>query len=309
MSPRAVAVRSVSGLAPTSTMWARPLSSRWVNFSAGMAELYPEPAIISRMSMQVASHQTEGYQINTAVYTGPLDLLLSLIEHSELDITTLALAQVTDQYLDYLEAIADRDPAEVSAFLVIAARLVQIKSAALLPRPPVTEAAEEVDDAEALARQLILYRRFRQLSAVLEGRQAAGLKTYLRVAAPVVRLNMHLDMTGVTLHELLSAAWEVMGARNALPALDQVVSMPRITIRDRIRVIVEALKIYGASTFQSVLTNRSRLEIVVTFLAMLELIKRNAIQVEQTDLFGSINLTALGSLEEDTSSEEIEFID
>ncbi len=85
--------------------------------------------------MQVASHQTEGYQINTPVYTGPLDLLLDLIERAELDITLLALAQVTDQYLDYLEQIADLDPAEVSAFLIIAARLVQIKSAALLPKP------------------------------------------------------------------------------------------------------------------------------------------------------------------------------
>src|SRR5512137_1310390 len=98
------------------------------------------------MSTQVASHQTEGYQISTPVYTGPLDLLLDLIEHAELDITSLALAQVTDQYLDYLEQIAERDPAEVSAFLVIAARLVQIKSAALLPKPPPVEQAQEVDD-------------------------------------------------------------------------------------------------------------------------------------------------------------------
>ena len=258
--------------------------------------------------MQVAGHQTEGYRINTAVYTGPLDLLLSLIETAELDITTLALAQVTDQYLDYLELIAERDPAEVSAFLVIAARLVQIKSAALLPKPPVVEAVEEQDDAQALANQLILYRRFRQLAGVLEGRQAAGLKTYLRIAVPSVHLESHLDMAGISLRDLIAAAWEIMGAKNAMPALDQVVNMPRVTIRDRIRVIVEALKIYGSSSFQGVLTNRSRLEIVVTFLAMLELIKRNAITVEQNGLFGSINLTAIGALD-DTSSEEIEFID
>jgi len=260
------------------------------------------------MSMQVAGHQTEGYQINTPVYTGPLDLLLALIEHAELDVTTLALAQVTDQYLDYLELIADRDPAEVSAFLVIAARLVQIKSAALLPRPKVIDAVEEEDDAEALARQLVLYRRFRQLAAVLEQRQASGQRTYLRITIPTTHLDSHLDMAGITLADLVRSAWQVMGLKNSLPALDQVVNMPRITIRERIHLIVEALKIYGSTTFKGVLTNRSRLEVVVTFLAMLELIKRNAIQVDQSALFGEINLSAFGALD-DNPNDEIEFID
>ncbi len=260
------------------------------------------------MSMQVASHQTEGYQISTPVYTGPLDLLLDLIERAELDITTLALAQVTDQYLDYLEQIADLDPAEVSACLIIAARLVQIKSAALLPRPPVIEPEQEVDDAEALARQLILYRRFRQLAAVLEERQSSGLRTYLRIAVPTAQVDAHLDMAGLTLNDLIKSAWQIMGSQNALPALSQVVNMPRITIRERIHSIVEALKVYGSATFQGVLNNRSRIEIVVTFLAMLELIKRNAIQVDQTGLFGDISLVPLGALDE-TPDEEIEFED
>ena len=258
--------------------------------------------------MQVASHQTEGYQINTPVYTGPLDLLLDLIERAELDITTLALAQVTDQYLDYLEQIVDLDPAEVSAFLIIAARLVQIKSAALLPKPQVIEPEQEVDDAEALARQLILYRRFRQLAAVLESRQSSGLKTYLRIAVPMAHVDAHLDMAGLTLNDLVKAAWQILGGKNALPALSQVVNMPRITIRERIHTIVEALKIYGSATFQGVLNNRSRIEIVITFLAMLELIKRNAIQVEQTGLFGDISLMPVGTLDE-TPDEEIEFED
>jgi len=87
------------------------------------------------VSFQVATHQAEGYTVETEVYQGPLDLLLELIERAELDITHLALAQVTDQYLAYLKQLEERNAAEVSAFLVIAARLIQIKSAALLPRP------------------------------------------------------------------------------------------------------------------------------------------------------------------------------
>ena len=107
------------------------------------------------MNLQVAAHQVEGYQIHTPVFEGPLDLLLQLIERAELNITTLALAQVTDQYLAHLRLMKEQDAAEVSGFLVIAARLLQIKSAALLPRPAIEQAAvEEEDSGEALARQL-----------------------------------------------------------------------------------------------------------------------------------------------------------
>ena len=87
------------------------------------------------MSFQVAAHQTEHYRIHTPVYEGPLDLLLELIEHAELDITTFALAQVTDQYLAYLQHLENHDPAEVSAFLVIATRLLQIKICRAPPAP------------------------------------------------------------------------------------------------------------------------------------------------------------------------------
>jgi segregation and condensation protein A len=104
------------------------------------------------VSLQVAEHQTEGYLISTEVYEGPLDLLLQLIERAELDITRLALAQVTDQFLAYLHELKEQNAAEVSAFLVIAARLVQIKSAALLPRSPLPQAEPEEDLGEAATR-------------------------------------------------------------------------------------------------------------------------------------------------------------
>src|SRR5512144_516146 len=111
------------------------------------------------MNLDIASHQARAYTVATPVYEGPLDLLLQLIERAELDITTLALAQVTDQYLAYLRAMEEHAAEEVSAFLVIAAKLLQIKSEALLPRPPVREVGEE-DPGAALAQQLLMYKRF-----------------------------------------------------------------------------------------------------------------------------------------------------
>ncbi len=203
------------------------------------------------MSSQVATHQTEGYTIQTDLYAGPLDLLLDLIDKARLDITRLALAQVTDQYLAYMHNLVDRDPAEVSAFLVIAARLVQIKSAALLPRPPVVDpASDEADPAEALAQQLLLYRRFKQLAGWIEARQAAGLRTYLRISAPSIQVEAKLDLSGVTLKDLMHAAWDIFGTKSALPALSEVVNLPRMTIRDRIKSMLAALRAGGSASFR-----------------------------------------------------------
>jgi segregation and condensation protein A len=100
------------------------------------------------------------YTVRTTVYEGPLDLLLDLIERAELDITSVSLALVTDQYLAYIKNLERINADEVSAFLVIAAKLLQIKSEALLPRPPTRPAGEE-DAGRSLVDQLKLYKRFK----------------------------------------------------------------------------------------------------------------------------------------------------
>ncbi len=283
------------------------------------------------MSLQLAVHQVEGYRVNTPVYEGPLDLLLQLIERAELDITSLALAQVTDQYLAHLrmmqknerdrdgqvnldEAGGDQrssDPAEVSGFLVIAARLVQIKSAALLPRPSleINVTTEEEDPGEALARQLIQYKRFKELTATLTEREAAGYRTHLRVAPPAVKVEPRLDLDHVTLEDLVRTAREVFFSKPNLPALSQVVSAPRVTIREKIHSIVQALRQYGRTSFNHFLQRRSdRLEIVVTFLAMLELIKRRVVEANQPEIFGSIEVTSTGEWNEQEDT-QLEFIE
>jgi segregation and condensation protein A len=256
------------------------------------------------MSLQVVGHQTEGYRVATTVYEGPLDLLLELIERAELDITTLALAQVTDQYLAYLRNLSAQDPAEVSAFLVIAARLVQIKSAALLPRPSLTEnISDEESDAEALARQLIEYRRFKQLAGVLTSREEAQLRTHLRLAPPPFKVEARLDMTGIGLAELLDAAREVFANQPELQELSRVVHLSRVTIREKINSILETLRRTAHGSFRSLLRERSRAEIVVTFLALLELIKRQVVEARQESLFADIQFDSTG---EETQVDEIE---
>ncbi len=267
-------------------------------------------AIIASVDFQIAGHQTEGYSINTEVYTGPLDLLLQLIEKAELDITRLALAQVTDQYLEHLHHLEDQDPAEVSAFLVIAAKLVQIKSSALLPRPSIPSLQPEEDPGEDLARQLLIYKKFKELSKFLEMREAAGLHSYLRLDSnPSAQIPTRLDLSELTLDDLVQAARDVFGNPNNLPPLSEVISSPRFTIRQKINIILETLQKSGSTSFNGIMSGKtSRLEMVVTFLALLELVKRHIVGVNQESLFGDIHLEAQGELNT-LEDEELEFID
>jgi segregation and condensation protein A len=262
------------------------------------------------VDFQIAGHQTETYQINTEVYSGPLDLLLQLIEKAELDITRLALAQVTDQYLDYLHKLETQDPAEVSAFLVIAAKLVQIKSSALLPKPVLPGIQFDEDPGEELARQLLLYKRFKELSRFLENREALGLKTYLRLdSSPHIQIATKLDLSELSLEMLIESAREIFGDPNNLPPLSDVVSFPRITIREKITSILEVLRKNGNQSFNSlILKSGNRVEIVVTFLALLELVKRHLVGANQESLFGTIELVSEGELAS-LEDQDLEFVE
>jgi segregation and condensation protein A len=235
------------------------------------------------------NQQISNYTIATPVYEGPLDLLLQLIERAELDITKLSLAQVTDQYLEYIHNLTELAADEVSAFLVIATKLLQIKSEALLPRPPLREPGEE-DPGEALARQLIIYKRYREIAGILYQREEAGLRTYLRVAPPP-KLEGTFDLTGISIEDIAAAAQEIFTDLSRADALLTVVPPSRVTIREKIALITDSLRHKKNVSFRSLINHEnSRLEIVVTFLALLELIKRHLVRVSQEGLFGDISL-------------------
>jgi segregation and condensation protein A len=270
---------------------------------AGMIPLRDD-IIAPAMETNVVSHQTSGYTVTIPVYEGPLDLLLQLIEHAELDITSVALAQVTDQYLIYIHQM--QVPAdEISAFLVIAAKLLQIKSEALLPRPPVREAGEE-DPGEALANQLRIYKRFKELANWLDERVTRHQHTYLRVAPPL-KVEGRLDLSDITLKDLLTAAEDIFAEQAEKQALETVISAPRITIREKIAQIAERLGHNHAATIKSLLgKNPTRLEVVVTFLALLELVKRYRVLARQEGLFNEIQIEKMGEWNPDEDL-EIEF--
>ena len=239
------------------------------------------------------------------VYEGPLDLLLGLIERAELDITAVSLASVTDQYLSYLHGLEQMKADEISAFLVIAAKLVQIKSEALLPRPPERAAGEE-DPTATLVEQLKLYRRYKQIALWLMGLQEQGLHTYLRIAPPP-KVEARLDLSSLTLDALLAAAASAVSRVADKKALGTVIAPPRVTIREKIELITKTMRNIQRMTFSGLIADRaSRIEIVVTFLALLELIKRYHIIAHQDLLFGEIEFEKMSDWKDDEEI-EIEF--
>ncbi|HQU36498.1 MAG TPA: segregation/condensation protein A [Anaerolineales bacterium] len=245
------------------------------------------------------------YTVQTPVYEGPLDLLLDLIERAELDITAVSLALVTDQYLAYINSTEELNADEISAFLVIAAKLLQIKSEALLPRPPAREAGEE-DAGQALVDQLKLYKRFKEIGGWLHGRQDENLRTYLRIAPPP-KVEPKLDLSNLTLEKLVMAAESAFAKGRAKEPLGTVIAPPRVTIREKIDMIAKIMKDVQRSTFRAMVTDgASRLEIVVTFLAMLELIKRYRIDAHQEGLFSDIEINRTDDWKDDEEL-ELEF--
>ena len=233
------------------------------------------------------------YTVHIPAFEGPLDLLLRLIEREELDITTIALAQVTDQYLAHVRTMSTPDPAALSSFLVLAARLLLIKSRALLPRPSATQSSDDaVDDAEQLIQQLREYQRYKQIATLLQTWQEYGYRSYTRQDAPPVVETKTPDKLDVTVGELLAAIQRRL--QLTLPLESPTVPLPTpktITVPEMASRIQERLIQQEWICFEDVLSLQTyRTEIIVALWSILELLKRRAVVVEQDDLFGLIRI-------------------
>ncbi len=241
------------------------------------------------------------YNVSLTVFEGPLDLLLQLIERRELDITTVSLAAVTDQYLSYIGALAHVEPDILTDFLVIAARLILIKSQALLPRPPEPDEEEE-DLGQDLVRQLQEYKRFKDIAVLLRERDENGLHSYIRLATTGITPRIQLE--GVVLDDLVEAMRRVLTALPEESAAPEI-ARPQFTVADKIAVIESAI-LRGSVSFSSLLgAVRTRGEAIVTFLALLEMIKQQRVRVQQEHVFGEIMIVVgNGNGSDDTTQPE-----
>ncbi len=243
------------------------------------------------------------YEITTPIFAGPLELLLHLIEKNELDITKVALAEVTDEFLAQVNVLREKMQIEVIAdFLAVAARLLWIKSRALLPKPPESArlARDEEDVGDELIRQLRAYRQYKEAAQWLRERDQAGLRAYVHVGTLPRPQHFTLDLSGVTPADLRAAAQAVLfHAEGPLP--QEAIQRPRISVVQQIRLIRERLIRWAKSstravtvTYRTLLSQRpTRVEAVVTLQAILELIKQRAVQAQQAQPFGDIVIEAL----------------
>jgi segregation and condensation protein A len=242
---------------------------------------------------------SQKYTIDLPAFAGPLDLLLHLIERQELDITAISLARVTEQYLAQIEALKKDRVEELIDFLVVGARLVLIKSRALLPQEPIIgeDGEEEEDPAEALIRQLRRYRLFKNAAGWFGEREKQGLRTYLRVAPPP-KLQGRLDMSNVSVEALIEAVREALERAANLEESVSVARPRQLTIQDQIRRLRHQIRSSQTIAFEELLSgSATRSEVAVSLLAVLELIKRREVTAFQKTLFGPIMIVGTDAVE------------
>lgn len=235
------------------------------------------------------------YTIQLPVFEGPLDLLLRLIERAELEITSIAVAQVADQYLAHVRQMEAPEPRALSEFLVLAARLILIKSRALLPKaPPVSQSADPSGDmlAEELAEQLRVYQRLKQAAELFRAWEHEGRRVFSRSAPPPELPQLEAAPIQLSLRDMLRAIERRMRLLNASEPENETLALaPRLTVREAAERIRQRLERQRWFTFTDLLSfHCTRQEVIVYLWAILELLKRQVVQVEQANLFGDISV-------------------
>lgn len=241
--------------------------------------------------MTFETEVTSEFQLRLPVFEGPLDLLLYLIEREELEITAVSLVQVTDQYLSYLHSGDQIDATALAEFIAIGARLLFLKSRALLPRPPTDEQPLE-DLGEDLVLRLKEYRRFKEVAGSLREMEELGLRAYPRLAPPT-DLPLPTGLDGVTLDLLAGIVREVL-ERQPEETPEGVVERQEVSVEEKVEELSRELRRRKRVSFRAFISAcRSRIEIIVAFLAVLELIKGLKLRAEQDALFGDISLVGV----------------
>lgn len=228
--------------------------------------------------------------IKLARFEGPLDLLLHLIKRDEIDIYDIPIAHITQQYLRYLELMRILDLEVAGDFLVMAATLMRIKVKMLLPLPGVGgEAEDEGDPREELVQRLIEYRQFKEAAGTLKEREAERRLLHERGMIPGDDEMGPLPLASATLFDLIDALNRVM-SRLPEPAVYEVQGEV-YDVEDKMQLIASLAAEHGTLTFESLLVGcRVRIEMVVIFIALLELIKLGRISIVQTVEFGEIQI-------------------
>jgi len=232
------------------------------------------------------SESPQQMDVNLDVFEGPLDLLLHLIKKNDLEISDIPIAQITQEYLSYLDLMKDLNLEMAGEFLVMASTLMQIKAQMLLPAPDATDEESGPDPRMELANKLLEYQRFKEAAGVLSVYKDKAKDIYYRTLAP--QFGQEDLMLQASVFDLLTAFKRVL---DQAPREVGQILREEITIENKIREILDLLENQTSMAFEDLFTgHRRRIDLIVTFLALLELIRMKQIVALQADIFGAIRL-------------------
>ncbi|ABZ84442.1 segregation and condensation protein a [Heliomicrobium modesticaldum Ice1] len=242
------------------------------------------------------------YRVSLPVFEGPFDLLVHLIEKNQVNIYDIPIAQIAAEYLAYLQQLDELDLERASAFLLMAAQLLAIKARMLLPKPPKAEAETEGDEGEdprrELVDRLIEYRRYKAVAELLKEREVDRNRRFSRVVDPTTLAHLFVEenpLEGVMIGDLLAALRKALSRR---AKEEPVAAIPReeVSVQARMQELLTSmaqLPPHAPIAFSTLFAGRWRpAEIIVTFLAMLELVRLKKVRVLQREAFDEIYLLA-----------------
>lgn len=251
----------------------------------------------------------QNVNIKLEAFEGPIELLYHLIEKNKIDIYDIPISSLTEQYLEIIGGDTYRNMDNISEFMVMAATLLEIKSKMLLPKPP-AEDEEEEDPRARLVEKLLEYKKFKNISEDLRTRQEQAAHVFYKegnVPEEFIKYKEPVDinevLNGVTIDDIFNAFKEVMNRREN--KVDRVrsgfksVERDRFTVEEKISYITDLLTLSPKVSFYRMFRRgSSKNEKVVTFLALLELIKLKKVSFSQNEIFGDIEITLYKEKEE-----------
>lgn len=234
------------------------------------------------------------YKVKLEVFEGPLDLLLYLIKQDEVDIYEISIERITRQYLEYLQAFKELNIELAGEFIVMAANLIYLKSRSLLPvdQQPLAEDAEEDDPRWDLIRQLIEYKKFKEAAAQLHQRELEQERIFAREGGLSLPLQEPLSLGEVGIFQLINAFQVLIKRVEARQEVQEIFS-ERFSVSEKIDTILQRVAAGAPIRFSDLFgAVASRVEVVVTFLALLELIRLKQVRAIQKNLFEEIEIAA-----------------
>lgn len=228
-------------------------------------------------------------------YTGPLDLLLDMISHAKINIREIFVSEITEQYLEAMKQIGDLDMDSASEFLQMAATLVEIKSRALLPKPPEPEDPEEESPEEALIRQLEEYKKFKEISREMKQLEDEAREYITKLPEEYPLPPPTIELTGLTLTGLAKAFARVLKRLEEQAESEQFENFSRREVRREVFTVGQCMARIkkrvksGPVSFFSLFEDApAKEEVITVFLALLELLKLSQVKATQKDEYEDI---------------------